>query len=1768
MELQQKLADMDPDTPSRVPTSRKITRVSSPIMPIERIVASSPEREAVLQRVSTRKPTAQSSRASTMREAGQKPEVFEEVSSLTSISLEDEPQDELFEVPEEDFEAPIERIRKATTLSQPNQRQKSMALSSIATSSSHSAIEDVVEEPVISRTATRQPTYGASVPQPEPESDFEPPVMRMRQSTLHASRRQSLRSPSPVAKEEVEPVVSQPSTRQPTRRAIVLEPESQIPPETEAEFEAPMLRIRQSTSQASRRQSLRSPSPIMEDIEDPVVSHNPTRQPTRKSTELVASPSDDFEFEAPVLRMRRASTVPPPPTPELESRDQELDSDERDPSPEPILQKVTTRRPTERQISPEPIMRKVTTRRMTERVPSPQPVVRQVTSRRPTESISSPPTVLQRAITRRSTERTQSPEPVISRVSTRRLTGELASQEPLIRRVTTRKPTERVRVVERALTRQATEPLPPPEEIIRRVTTRKRTEPLEEPPAPPSSPSTEAEEQSIPVRIATTYDTDDTADEDTNEDVVRSVPRAAEGPSRTATFSPEIQRQATAPASRQSTLRRSTTRPEEITLPDSVSSYHSSVQEDVESLTQEPAEEEVEDFIPPVERIRRPTTTLEQPTEDELSEPTSDQQQMVPRRQSIRRESLRRVPTTPVSRKPTRLPTQNDVIENVDNIPLQEEPLEPAKPDIRQSARSETSIEPIEPEELVAPARQPTMLSSKPTRVSTEPALELQDEEPSPVPRRSTTRVSRQPTRVATVPFEPPVQRDVQSDSESDRTEQVVEEVPAPVTQRATTGLSRRPTRVATAPFEVPVQRDVEFDPEAEQVSDSSATTPGPDYEPAPISRRASTRVSRQPTRVSTVTFEPPLQRDVQPDLEAEETEEARDEESAPVPRRATTRVSRQPTRVPTALFEPPVQRDVQPDRETSKTNDTAFGPDSAHSSVLDEPLAAYDVYHASPEVVPDLVSEEPPPTVSRTSTRKESVVRVQEEPTAAYSPSPPPTSPATLSRRATTRGPTRQPTLAKEARPDASATVGTIEVPPSESPKLERQKTRVSTEMNDRLPQVLTVPSIPIERERKLSTAAPGIAAPPLQMVQRDRKPTEVEKKPRRKVPNYPPERQYPPAPAYPVRETPAWTIPDTHTPPPQPKVEPVPKKRGIFGLGSKPKEEPKPVQQSAPEPRYRQPEPHRDRPVEPFRYAAPGPVPGLPGGTLQRPRGYPTAPGHEPIRRAPAPIPVRRDDHYPRTAPVYARKDDYYPRLAPVVQDRRNDYPPAQHTPVRRDIFPPPQAAPIRRDVRAQPYYPSAPARRDYPSKYQGQPRARPNIPYRDEARQQPLRGQASEPVRRQPPAKQDLRDQEKAPLRSQAPAPQRRPQTHEEPVRARPVPQEEAVSRPVRRDARSNYEARNPSLPQEQPPEPWNQPTKGNGGQDSPASEAEASDEEADGDSNSELSSQDQRDTPGRHSIDGVSSPNVRPGVSRNHAGVTSDPDRRTSAQAPNGSRPSTLGPREAAPIARAPVRPGAGRRASEAAATLQTARTASTIGSRRPSTALGRSRTQRRSSVAGQDAGTGIPTRTATSTARIPTIPTEPGGTIRRASTTAGAPVSRATDTGATGPGEAVPPAGAREPSTAEFGVGNSTQASQTAASGTKPARTTTGLPRRRSSIQLYDTSSSDPYAVPQRAAPAKPSPEPSRTDSIPASHSPTGGWFRGKGKEQAAQRPSAEAAEGGAGRDPSPAKDKGSGAGAGEQPKGQLHEQQPGKVGAKAVQGSSGLRGRWGWGWGR
>ena len=494
------------------------------------------------------------------------------------------------------------------------------------------------------------------------------------------------------------------------------------------------------------------------------------------------------------------------------------------------------------------------------------------------------------------------------------------------------------------------------------------------------------------------------------------------------------------------------------------------------------------------------------------------------------------------------------------------------------------------------------------------------------------------------------------------------------------------------------------------------------------------------------------------------------------------------------------------------------------------------------------------------------------------------------------------------------------VEATPPEPPELERQTTRASPTVDDRVPSVLTVPSIPIEHEKKASTAASGIVAPPSWLIQPGHNHTEVEKKPRNKTPNYPSESRYPPAPAYSLRDTPAWTEPDAHTPSPEPKAEPVPKKRRSFEFRSILKEEPQSVQRSAPEPRYGEPEPQvrrshkprRDQPVKPFRHAAPGQVPGPSEGTPQRPRGYSTAPGLESTRRASAPIPVRSDDHFPRAAPTYARKDDHYPILAPIVQDRRNDYSQAQPALVQRDIHPLPQISSVSRELHPQPFYFAASAHRDDPWIYQEQTRDRLNVLHPDEAGQQP--------VPHQLPAEQDLRNLEKDPPLSCALAPRRRPQAYGQPPRARLMSQEETTPGPVRRDVRSNSQTKSPSSaqeasqprkvsigglnrlataeqdghrrptrtptssaqrPQERAPEPIWQPTGRIGEQSNAESEAEA-DEEEDGALSPGLASQDQRDSPGRHSIDSVSSTNAGPSVSRKDTEGMSDLSRRTSAQ----------------------------------------------------------------------------------------------------------------------------------------------------------------------------------------------------------------------------------------------------------------------------------------------
>ena len=597
------------------------------------------------------------------------------------------------------------------------------------------------------------------------------------------------------------------------------------------------------------------------------------------------------------------------------------------------------------------------------------------------------------------------------------------------------------------------------------------------------------------------------------------------------------------------------------------------------------------------------------------------------------------------------------------------------------------------------------------------------------------------------------------------------EELPATIRSRKTTALSRRSTG---QPPDIALQEI-----------------------PMAVERHPTT-ISRRPTRFP---IDLPVPVETSPDSGLEHK---------------PTHLSRRPTRAATVPMQRyAVQQKLEPGTEVEPTRERGSRTNSIPSSLLEESSTAPDTYSALSLKYTDLLSEESPTVAQRKITARESPGSYPSSPP----PGPPSQQPTIAVRQPDTPATDSDhsaeiPLVAKTIEPPAGqqfkpALGGTPEEEPGRidrpstadlsrepgslapplpqrfveaptmysSPSANRQ-TRVDPDVDERVPRVLTVPR---EGERRQRSAALVIEASPPGTKERESQPNLHARK-SKKVPNYPPEQQYPRAPAYPPRETPSWTRPDTQTPPLKPNTENPPKKHRFRGWGSKPKTES--VQ--------RLPEPYRDRDTsEPFRHAAPGPVPGPPGGTLQRPRGNSNRPGNPTYHRSPAPIPIRRDDYPSRQAPIYARKDDYYPRLTPIVRDRRDDYNRPQSAPIRRDVRPqyPRVQAPIRRDypTSARREYPApnyAPPSRDYP---QAQPRARSAAPHRSEPRQQPLRRYTPEPARRQPQAQPAFRNQEKVPLRSKTPPSQRRSQAHEEPSRTREAPQSEDFHRPTRHDAR---------------------------------------------------------------------------------------------------------------------------------------------------------------------------------------------------------------------------------------------------------------------------------------------------------------------------------------------------------------------------------------------
>ncbi|KAJ4358558.1 uncharacterized protein N0V89_003142 [Didymosphaeria variabile] len=665
-------------------------------------------------------------------------------------------------------------------------------------------------------------------------------------------------------------------------------------------------------------------------------------------------------------------------------------------------------------------------------------------------------------------------------------------------------------------------------------------------------------------------------------------------------------------------------------------------------------------------------------------------------------------------------------------------------------------------------------------------------------------------------------------------------EVPSP--QRAATSRRILEQQLTPSPEELMEERVATRQPNELETEQAPPEEEEEEEEEEPLSRRASTAISRQstydqPTEVERKATRVPSER--APPVEEELVE------------RLATGISCKgpPDRPPAGLIQKNVEPELGADRISSP---------STQSSVLNEPLAVLDVYHGHP--APSILDspQEPiraPARNERIRSRRqltvgdvpldEKTVRIQDEPTAFYTP------PAICSRQPSISTPERQPTappheaehapnetlaapviriaerrtvLAEEildqesGRLDRPLTAELSRHPQSFEPPLERVATAVPRKQRNTIPRVLAVS---VEKQRKPSSAAPGIFAPPTQYAPKKMTPTA--RKGKSKIPvygvNLPPDQQRPPAPEYPVRDTPTWTKPDTHTPPPKPKEEPPTKsKPGFFRFGSKPKADPRPVSRVQ---REYSPEPpaQRDRePVQPFRSAAPGSTPGYPGGTLQRPKGNKTAPERDPIspaRNVAPPVPVyspprRRDDLLPQQTTTSARKDDYYLRLPPLLPSRRGSCSRPGSAHVRGDVCSQPPPAPARRHVYSQPppgpvlrdfYQPPSPSalvrRKSYakppsprhespPPVYRQRPSRQDYAP-RNEVNARPLRSQAPKFLRYQPQTQQHLRDKEKAASRREAPPHVRRASTDKQPTRPLSVPQEATKPEPVRQDAR---------------------------------------------------------------------------------------------------------------------------------------------------------------------------------------------------------------------------------------------------------------------------------------------------------------------------------------------------------------------------------------------
>jgi hypothetical protein len=607
-----------------------------------------------------------------------------------------------------------------------------------------------------------------------------------------------------------------------------------------------------------------------------------------------------------------------------EEFEEEIPLFEYEPSTEPMLRKATTRQPTIKIPSPESIVERVVTRQPTEHFNSPEPVWTRVTTRKPIEPLSSPEPFFERALSRQPTQRSPSLDPVIRRVTARKTTGRFPSPEP------------EPFFVQRAVTRLPTEQLPSPELVMQEPTTYLPNEPsFDEPPVPPSTPSSLPKEDILLPSHEDTEQEEAVVEDDQTFDRF-GVSRMAEAPSRTATFErartqsmllvepvtieepyeseliePEIKRQYTRAMAmpRQQSLRRQSTQPEAIYLPESAVSSPwspSSILEENASVelpisparSTSPAPFERSGVVPLVMKMRQ-TTTYE-PKAEVLDEQLHERQPTEPRRRSTIAERAA------TFEERASLPSRQKEVDGI-TIPISQQPSR-RRTDLEESAILKRHA-----------TRQPTIIEKAPTRVSTGFTYEQ---------TQASDKLVEEPEII---------QGNIVRESSMHEEGPVLERQPT----RQPTIVSRRATKLLTEQVENPGVMEGQFTRQA---------TPPPELEPS--LSQASSPLPFEGPLVWQATTRRPTRRQREPSIvEAEQSP----------PR------SRVPTHQSTQIERMTTQLDVEPEVESPESANTRvpselFAPSrrttERHPTILERKATSVERQPNSPPEVAEVVLE------------------------------------------------------------------------------------------------------------------------------------------------------------------------------------------------------------------------------------------------------------------------------------------------------------------------------------------------------------------------------------------------------------------------------------------------------------------------------------------------------------------------------------------------------------------------------------------------------------------------------------------------------------------------------------------------------------------------------------------------------------------------------------------------------------------------------------------